>query len=658
MQPHRKPKTYGKKAAAPFAGSVSVFDDPSPKKDCGAASYYASMRSPPSVPKAPVLSATNLSGLNSKAGADGSPTRSSMKARKQGSLDAEFTLANAFADLEVTEDAKRKETDADQDLSSALKERHANNSPGQHQQLVTSRAETVTPPIASTPLSPKLRGLEAATEPALSLDGVGHAASTAPAIELVNDAPRRTLRSGKLVQTEEEKVAADERNLKTLAQFAKPLLDLCLLPKDRFLPTAFQAWANDFERDFKVEKIAEASFGEVYRLSLKDHSSGAYSSGLSESVLKLIPMKPPKGVTYNKLRSGQMTPIEDVVTEVQTLMRMTEIPGFINFREVRVLYGRVPTQFVSAWKRYAQRQIERSYFPNPGRKTSYPDDQLWALIEMENAGSDLERVDLPSAVQVWDVFWGVTFALAKGEHLADFEHRDLHLGNICVQDLNGNDFKLPSEVSGSDSGVKFGLSGLKTTIIDYTLSRASLVGPAGQDTVSYIDLNNDPDLFTGDGVYQYEIYRLMRNVMNEHDKSAKATDDDNNALPSSGWRRFEPVTNVLWLDHLLVMLIGRLATVDESEENPKSEEKTSKTKITADDFGELERSIRTKLGQLEPLLDPDDGKHFKSAGELVLWAIEAGWLDEQDAMGDISTQVEEIFQTDSAATENVDEETK
>ena len=76
--------------------------------------------------------------------------------------------------------------------------------------------------------------------------------------------------------------------------------------------------------------------------------------------------------------------------------------------------------------------------------------QLWAVIEMEDAGVDLEGCDVVGVGRdddrhdeknskiggvdgdegwgifgVWDVFWGVSSALAKGEKEARFEVRQL-----------------------------------------------------------------------------------------------------------------------------------------------------------------------------------------------------------------------------------------
>lgn len=126
-------------------------------------------------------------------------------------------------------------------------------------------------------------------------------------------------------------------------------------------------------------------------------------------------------------------------------------------------------------------------------------------------------------------FFQTTLALAVAEERFQFEHRDLHWGNILLAPtdeefvnfkLNGNLLQIPSE-------------GIKVTIIDYTLSRMLY-----EDIVLYNDLSNDDELFTAHGDYQFDIYRLMKSNL----------DND--------WTRFQPFNNVLWLHYIVDKLIN------------------------------------------------------------------------------------------------------
>ena len=92
--------------------------------------------------------------------------------------------------------------------------------------------------------------------------------------------------------------------------------------------------------------------------------------------------------------------------------------------------------------------------------------------------------------------------LAVAESGLEFEHRDLHWGNILVKECpkdSSHIFKLGSE--GIEKRVDS--FGVLATIIDFSLSRIAL--PSG--TVVFNNLAEDPDLFTAEGDYQFDIYR-------------------------------------------------------------------------------------------------------------------------------------------------------
>lgn len=119
-------------------------------------------------------------------------------------------------------------------------------------------------------------------------------------------------------------------------------------------------------------------------------------------------------------------------------------------------------------------------------------------------------------------------SLAVAESKFEFEHRDLHWGNILILpttektltfSLNGKTIKIPSH-------------GVKATIIDYTLSRILY-----KDCCLYQDLSADPELFEAAGDYQYDIYRLMK------------------SRTKGQWETFAPYTNVLWLHYVIDKMI-------------------------------------------------------------------------------------------------------
>ncbi|KAI9887137.1 MAG: hypothetical protein M1823_001044 [Watsoniomyces obsoletus] len=414
----------------------------------------------------------------------------------------------------------------------------------------------------------------------------------------------------------------------------QPLLHLANDARDRRAPCNFQDWADGLDGLFDVEKIAEASYGEVYKLKLKDASTASTLGAASESVLKVIPLKPEIIPRSRKNQVEHMSPVEDVLVEARTLLRMSVIPGFTNLRDIRVMEGRFPTQFSQAWKKYL-RDGAKSYFPDPSKPRSYTKAQLWAVVEMENAGMDLEKFPLRNTVQTWDVFWGVAMAMAKGEDLARFEHRDLHLGNICVRERGSQGTpKLSSQRS-------VGSSNLQITIIDYTLSRAEMEAEPEQEEdpdqageqqqTAYLDLEKDLALFAGEGEYQYDVYRYMRSALYYDDPLAEIKDDED--LPNDrGWHCYAPITNALWLHFILDALRKRLSEAAAAEST--TEESGGEAGEGNETDTEKNKVYERRLAALEKALDPHQRRpaSWWTARGVVDYALKRGWLHEQDVI--------------------------
>jgi serine/threonine-protein kinase haspin len=423
--------------------------------------------------------------------------------------------------------------------------------------------------------------------------------------------------------------------------YVSPLVSLSL--ERKIIP--FEQWSSELEPHFEITKIAEASFSEVYRLSAR-----ATTNRLAqESVLKVVALKTPPNAPLPcqsqtravRDREGQVakemaeraendqwkSEVDDVLSEVKLLQNLNHIPGFTNFRDLTILQGRPSPSFANAWKAWNKERPrgKKSEFPDPSKKTSYDDTQLWAIVEMQDAGTDceklMERGGLSSIWEVWDVFWGVCSSVAKAEGTCRFEHRDLHMGNICVRSSQtGADILEPTVRDPLRQ--KFRFTGLDTTVIDYTLSRADILpSPSRRSSsatistdlsslslsevteldVAFLDLNKDPAVFEGDASeeYQYEIYRYMRGAALYNDPLQNApleevpqtprrsprknthiyfdeVDADvdaprrsprkptsaavaNPAVPAQDiWKQFHPKTNLVWAHFLLHKLLKHL----------------------------------------------------------------------------------------------------
>lgn len=428
--------------------------------------------------------------------------------------------------------------------------------------------------------------------------------------------------------------------------YVAPLL--ALSEQHNIIP--FEQWSSELDTCVDVTKIAEASFSEVYRLTVRNAKLGT----AGESVLKIVPIRTAPGTPLpsecttdeRPRRKGDITRqlkkeqekreeedqwksrVEDVECEARLLQNLNCIPGFTNFRELTILQGRLSPSFGQAWKEWnkSRPKGKKSEFPDPTKRASYDDTQLWAVIEMQDAGTDcgkiMEKGGINTIWEVWDIFWGVCLSVAKAEEACRFEHRDLHMDNICIRssrpDSNLTDCTVKNPVKR-----KLGFTGFETTVIDYTLSRADIIAPSSgrsslstplssrsssftsnSDTshnpeVAYLDLDKDPALFEGDAEveYQYEIYRYMRGVVYHNDpfKFETETPDDalehalanlhcsprkhddhhsndaprrsprkqpqtpSKVLPLKPWKHFYPKTNLVWAHFILYSLLSNLS---------------------------------------------------------------------------------------------------
>jgi serine/threonine-protein kinase haspin len=172
-----------------------------------------------------------------------------------------------------------------------------------------------------------------------------------------------------------------------------------------------------------VDKIAEGSYGEVYQLRLREDLSTleisksrlsklkAYDAG----VFKIVPLRAKRGPGSKKF-----TTVDEIVSEVRLLKLLDPVPGFVRFREVHVVQGRFPAPYQRAWTEYSKTKDD-CFNPDPAKKASYPDSQLWAVLEMDYAGHELEKCTFSTVSQIYDMFWGVALGLARAEQLSRFE---------------------------------------------------------------------------------------------------------------------------------------------------------------------------------------------------------------------------------------------
>lgn len=189
------------------------------------------------------------------------------------------------------------------------------------------------------------------------------------------------------------------------------------------------------------------------------------------------------------------------------------------------------------------------------------------------------------------------------------QHRDLHEGNICVQQVRS------PKAKPDDSLCHFGCTGFDVTILDYGLSRA-------QDDDSqpiFQDLERDLSLFTSTHAKQCKVYRQMRSYLLKQDRIWLPPKQHNKPYERGpygpiDWSQHHSYTNVLWLAYLYEYLLNNF-------KGPKKE---------LANFKRHTREFWTHLNPEAPL----EIMSFSSAEDIVEFAVEAGWLTEDQLVGE------------------------
>ncbi|CAK7226583.1 hypothetical protein SBRCBS47491_006281 [Sporothrix bragantina] len=371
-------------------------------------------------------------------------------------------------------------------------------------------------------------------------------------------------------------------------------------------------WADMCPPGDRIEKIAEASYAEVYRVTNKRGTS------IIKAIRLASPIKPQ---TKAQVRSGLVDEEphdeEDLRGELTISEWLADIPGFVVYKERYIVRGKAPKDLLETHQTFHRRAKRQDpdrlqFYPSPSR---YLDDTRFLVIELGDAGRALEDVVLESVSQLWDVFLHVAIALARAEDQINFEHRDLHEGNLCVRQVA----QPRNKADDDESPVVFGFSGLDITILDYGLSRAEDVDDDDRVEPIAFDLEKDLSLFTSTHADQCKVYRQMRSHLLKGDRvhlppacHQKPYDDGPDGQPIS-WKDYNPYTNVLWLAYLYSYLVRNFSG--------------DKQELVG-----FRRATRELWLHMSPDAPPSI-LSFPSAADIVGFAVEAGWLTEAQLVG-------------------------
>lgn len=168
----------------------------------------------------------------------------------------------------------------------------------------------------------------------------------------------------------------------------------------------------------RIEKIAEASYAEVYRIT----------NERGTSIIKVIRLESPiKPQTKAQEKSGLVDEEphseDDLLGEIRISEWLADVPGFVVYKERYIVQGKAPKPLLETHQAFHRRAKRKDpdrlqFYPSPSR---YLEDTQFLVVELGDAGVSLEDFQLSSATEIWDIFLHVAIALARAEDLVSFE---------------------------------------------------------------------------------------------------------------------------------------------------------------------------------------------------------------------------------------------
>ena len=319
--------------------------------------------------------------------------------------------------------------------------------------------------------------------------------------------------------------AAEERVLKLCEQTQPEPFNICI-------PTSKSDY---FKMMSKCVKIGEGAYGEVFSATSEGENVALKIMAIEGSL---------------KVNDLQQKKFEEILSEMVIAKELSDLAEGVlnrsgNFCQVNKLscaVGEYPGQLLKEWDSYRRRKVSENDRPD-----NFKSDQLFAVFEFADGGCDIEHYKFTNHAQGLSILKQVVFSLGAAELAMEFEHRDLHLGNVLVRRCARNAY-IPYSLNGLERSVRS--EGVFATIIDFTISRIKKDGCA-----VYEDISRDEGFFTGKGDIQFDVYRDMR------------------TLNKNKWGRFKPRTNILWAHYLCKSLLTVIKYADKSGGSGDAEEK-------------------------------------------------------------------------------------
>ncbi|CAJ0586817.1 unnamed protein product, partial [Mesorhabditis spiculigera] len=284
-------------------------------------------------------------------------------------------------------------------------------------------------------------------------------------------------------------------------------------------------WREGLPKDVfkKLKKLGEGVYGEVFATTW---------NGVPTAV-KVIPFQNGAEDGEVKVNGEYLKSTEEILPEVLITRELSALAesrsGYQTSNFIELLQARLyPEELLDAWDEYDGRK---------GSENDRPDEYAtenrhFIVIALAMGGVDIENYKVKNEKEMLSILLQLIFAMMAAERELSFEHRDLHIGNVLVKECSQEFIQF--RMNGLPLNIRS--HGVHVNIIDFTNSRLSKAG-----VNIYLDLEADEELFEGQGHYQFDIYRMMR---------------ENNR---GDWASFEPKSNVFWLHYMARELLERNA---------------------------------------------------------------------------------------------------
>ncbi|KAL6841910.1 hypothetical protein ACP4OV_028422 [Aristida adscensionis] len=318
----------------------------------------------------------------------------------------------------------------------------------------------------------------------------------------------------------------------------KQLLMVCRQSAPVTLGEVFSAYCDPGS----IEKLGEGTFGEAYRAGRTvckvvpfdgDSKVNGEPQKRAEEVLEEVLLS----LTLNNLRADRgddkkeyecngFIETKEYVPNDSHLTKLQRVSVFF-----RVCQGPYDLSLINAWDAYDARRGSENDHPK-----DFSSEQCYIVFVLADGGTDLESFALDDYNEARSLLVQVTASLAVAGSACEFEHRDLHWGNILLSQDETPDTNNTASFTLQGQRMHARTFGLNVSIIDFTLSRINT-----GNAILFLDLSADPALFEGEkGNKQAETYRRMKEITQDF------------------WEGSFPKTNVVWLIYLVDIIMTKM----------------------------------------------------------------------------------------------------